>query len=290
MTNEILSNDYLVVPLLAWVATQVIKFTAEALKGNIDFRQFYQSGGIPSGHTAVVVSLLLIVLINQGISSPLLGVVAVLTTIVIYDALGVRRATGVQAEYLEKILNQLEIKQTEPVVSRLSHGHTPLEVLYGAILGTILALVFSLEKLGGTLGVLIDQRTNSDNLIFSIIFTLLTLLSILVIFLAGRPQNRRLPTWSNIRRIVTWTVLAPSVVGSLVIWVSQQGVSEVGSRIVPMLIIAFILTVNVFAYIKLYRVAADRLKEEQQHFIKSAKKRTKTRSKSSKSKNRRRKK
>jgi len=117
---------------------------------NKNFREAFQTaiwrtGGMPSSHSAVVCSLTTSTGLSEGISSNLFIFCLVFTMVVLRDALGVRRAAGLQA----KALNTLG-KQTAEKIGLEFHsvkeiqGHTPLEVLVGVFLGIAIAVGFSL--------------------------------------------------------------------------------------------------------------------------------------------------
>ena len=59
-----------------------------------------------------------------------------------YDAAGVRRAAGKQAELLNKIVETPGLTNAQ-VGERLAEvlGHTPLQVFVGAILGIIVGII-----------------------------------------------------------------------------------------------------------------------------------------------------
>lgn len=138
------SNIILMTALTAWFTAQILKtitsywkhrkFQAERLVG---------AGGMPSSHTALVVSLTSAIGFHDGIDSPLFAVSVVLAGIVMYDAAGVRRAAGKQARVLNKLLQEIRTKHTVHD-TRLKEllGHTPLEVLAGAVLGIAIAYGF----------------------------------------------------------------------------------------------------------------------------------------------------
>ncbi|MDR0474277.1 MAG: divergent PAP2 family protein [Treponema sp.] len=103
----------------------------------------WRTGGMPSSHSAVVCSLTTAVGIREGVSSNLFVFCLIFAMVVLRDALGVRRAAGLQA----KALNNLG-KQTADKVGMEFHavkeiqGHTPLEVTVGAFLGIFISAVF----------------------------------------------------------------------------------------------------------------------------------------------------
>ena len=98
---------------------------------------------MPSSHTAIVVSLTTLIGKNVGVETPLFALSLIVSLVVMYDAAGVRRAAGKQATLLNKIvqtpgLTGLEVQ--EKLVEVL--GHTPLQVVVGAIIGIIVGLIF----------------------------------------------------------------------------------------------------------------------------------------------------
>jgi len=138
-------NIILMTTITAWFTAQVLKtITNFWKKGEFRAERLVGAGGMPSSHTALVVSLASAVGFNQGIDSPLFAVAVVVAGIVMYDAAGVRRAAGKQARILNKLIYDLR-EEHSIRESRLKEllGHTPLEVLAGAILGFLIAYGFS---------------------------------------------------------------------------------------------------------------------------------------------------
>lgn len=138
-------NIVLVSALTAWVTAQVLK-TITAFWKNQKFHveRIVGAGGMPSSHTSLVVSLASAVGLHNGFESPLFAVSVVLAGIVMYDAAGVRRAAGKQAKVINKLVQEMraEHRVREGRLKELL-GHTPLEVLAGAVLGFAIAYVFS---------------------------------------------------------------------------------------------------------------------------------------------------
>lgn len=143
---ELIHNEILMSAALSWGLAQVIKtiihliltrkFVAERLVG---------SGGMPSSHSATVCALTTAIIINEGIQSPLFAMSAILAIIVMYDARGVRRETGIQATVLNElvgIIEKLGADVTYDEKLKEFVGHTPLQVLVGAILGVVVALIY----------------------------------------------------------------------------------------------------------------------------------------------------
>ncbi|MCK4249703.1 MAG: divergent PAP2 family protein [Candidatus Omnitrophica bacterium] len=132
--------------VLAWTITQTIKVCLGIIRTKkFDFRWFVNTGGMPSAHTAGVVCLAVSIGLRLGFDSPVFAVTAVFTMITMFDAQGVRRAAGHQAGLLNKMLDDIYAGQriSEERLKELL-GHTPLQVLVGAALGALLAIIFNL--------------------------------------------------------------------------------------------------------------------------------------------------
>lgn len=97
---------------------------------------------MPSSHSAVVVSLATLIGKNVGVDTPLFAVSVILACIVMYDAAGVRRAAGKQAQLLNKLVETpglTGVQVTEKLVEVL--GHTPTQVLVGALIGLVVGII-----------------------------------------------------------------------------------------------------------------------------------------------------
>ena len=144
--RQFLSNyAYFVIPIFTWIMAQVVKIVIKGFKaGDWDWRYIYRSGGMPSAHTTVIVSLCTVLAYRLGTHSPEFGIACILAAIVMYDALNVRHAVGEHAQALRMIWPKV-FKNGNPshMVIHQSNGHTPAEVLAGFIIGvTIPVLVF----------------------------------------------------------------------------------------------------------------------------------------------------
>lgn len=136
-------NPPLVLAVLALATVQVMKFVITLLStGQINFERLTGTGGMPSSHAASVAALATAVGIEAGWRSPLFGVAAFFSLVVMYDAAGIRRAAGRQARILNRMVDDMKVHHViegERLIELL--GHTPLEVLTGTVYGVGLALV-----------------------------------------------------------------------------------------------------------------------------------------------------
>lgn len=129
------------VALFAGTVAQFAKFVSYILLYHkIDFVKLYQTGGMPSAHSAGVMALSTMVGIYEGFGSIIFAITLYFSLIVMYDAAGIRRSAGQHARVLNRIIKTGEIKDVNKLVEQL--GHTPFEVLMGSILGILMAGVF----------------------------------------------------------------------------------------------------------------------------------------------------
>lgn len=124
---------------VTWLLAQAIKVALKKLKGK-DKKRFSisLSGGMPSAHSAVVASVMLLVALTEGFNSPLFAVVVLFGSIVIYDSVKLRRSSGQQGDAILAIIKESKSKIKPPTVA---HGHTLIEALVGVALGALIATV-----------------------------------------------------------------------------------------------------------------------------------------------------
>ena len=156
---KVLVSNYVIdVGFLAWFAAQLLKtILAYIPSRRINWERMVGSGGMPSSHSALVCAIAVGVAKKAGYAAPEFAIAIALAAIVMYDAMGVRRAAGEQAKVLNKIV--IDFKEMfqmlreevdalarrgvegEGEEKRLKEflGHTPLEVLCGALLGILIA-------------------------------------------------------------------------------------------------------------------------------------------------------
>jgi len=137
--------NILLTTFTAWLIAQSLKVLIGVWRQKrFDFRWFVGTGGMPSSHAAAVSALAISVGLHTGFSSPHFAIALLFTVVVLFDAQGVRRSSGKQAEILNKILDDIYWKKMmkEDRLKELL-GHTPVEVLTGTVLGILIALFFS---------------------------------------------------------------------------------------------------------------------------------------------------
>lgn len=132
------------VSVLSWLAAQFIKTIIYLIVNReIKIERLVGAGGMPSSHSAMVCSLLVGSILKHGASSEIFAISFVLAVVVMYDAMGVRRETGKQAAILNRIIQDLKHKNQIDVEQQLKEmvGHTPFQVMAGAVLGIAIALL-----------------------------------------------------------------------------------------------------------------------------------------------------
>lgn len=124
----------------AWVIAQGAKYCIVAVRHKrIDHvRQLYLSGNMPSAHSATVASLVTLIGLKEGVETPLFALAALFAAIVMYDAVMVRRSSGEQGVAIQQLIKE---QKSNVALPRAAKGHTPLEVLVGALLGASIGLV-----------------------------------------------------------------------------------------------------------------------------------------------------
>lgn len=143
----IAANQFFISAALGWLIAQVLKTIIHtALTKTFVAERMVGSGGMPSSHSSTVCALATSTYFQYGSSSFEFALASFFAIVVMYDAIGVRRETGIQAKVLNEMMDlfsnmgkgvSMEDKLKEFV------GHTPLQVLAGAILGIAIAFVIA---------------------------------------------------------------------------------------------------------------------------------------------------
>lgn len=139
---DLLHNHLLINALASWCAAQIIKTIIYAIVNKrLDFERLFGDGGMPSGHSATVTCLAVTAALEYGLDSAPFAIATVLAVIVMHDAMGVRREAGKHAALLNEIVALLDNKTDPEVKLKVFLGHTPSQVLLGALLGFVVAIL-----------------------------------------------------------------------------------------------------------------------------------------------------
>lgn len=138
-------NTLLLTALLALLIAQISKgVIALFQERRFNFHYIAGAGGMPSSHSAFVTALATSAGKQLGLDSPVFAVCVVLAAIVMYDAAGVRRAVSIQARILNQMMEDyFEKKGIQQARLRELIGHTPFQVLVGAVLGFLVGFLLT---------------------------------------------------------------------------------------------------------------------------------------------------
>lgn len=145
------SNTVLICGIAGWMSAQVLKtiiyaFVSKSFRGE----RLFGAGGMPSSHSATVCALSTSALLVYGLGSFEFAICVILAFITMYDAMGVRRETGNQAKVINEMMAWFEKMNDKTITNneKLKEfvGHTPLQVLVGALLGVLIAILVCLSR------------------------------------------------------------------------------------------------------------------------------------------------
>lgn len=129
----------------AWFIAQAIKMILSFIENKrIDWSLATASGGMPSSHTAFVIAATTMIGKEEGVESSIFALAVVLSIVVMYDAMNVRRAVGHMGQTLNQIINKinkagkLDVENVKEIL-----GHSPLQVFAGLVLGLVVGMLFS---------------------------------------------------------------------------------------------------------------------------------------------------
>lgn len=163
MYKFLMLNPLISVGVISWLSAQIIKTIIHAIKfKTFDPERITGAGGMPSSHSALVISVVIYALRFKGVESSEFAFAILIAGIVIYDAMSVRYNAGLHAKELNRLrkiidelddeISQLSGSEDDPDIDDLVNqkdlkeflGHTPIEVLAGSMLGILIAMVFPL--------------------------------------------------------------------------------------------------------------------------------------------------
>lgn len=134
---------FLLAPIVAWSIAQAAKVILYSVRERaLNLRVLAVTGGMPSSHSAIVMGLTTAIGKYSGLTSPQFAIALIFSFVVMYDAAGLRRAAGRQAAILNRLVEDLvHMRGVQEQKLRELLGHTPVEVLVGAVLGVAVGLI-----------------------------------------------------------------------------------------------------------------------------------------------------
>ncbi len=146
---QIITNKILIVGIVSWFLAQVFKCISNLiLTKKFSIERLFGDGGMPSGHSATVVSVAVATGLYEGFDTAVFAVAMIVAIVVMHDAMNVRYQAGKQAELLNAMADMFEritgadLPNEEKLKELL--GHTPLQVAAGCILGIATAIIMYL--------------------------------------------------------------------------------------------------------------------------------------------------
>ncbi len=143
--HDLIGNPFLMTAISSWFIAQTLKVILYAIiNKTFEIERFFGDGGMPSAHSATVVSLAAISALCRGLGSFEFGATCIFAIVVCRDAMGVRLEAGKHAQLINEIVKTFEMltSETLPEVKLKEFvGHTPLQVLAGTIIGIANAFV-----------------------------------------------------------------------------------------------------------------------------------------------------
>jgi len=137
-------NHVLIATIISWALAQLVKPPLHLfITRTWSWAPLFSPGGMPSSHSALMVSAATAIGLYYGFDTPLFALASAMTVVVLYDAAGVRRQAGIQAQKINILIS--ELLQGHPISEKQLRevlGHTPLEVLGGVIWGIIVSVTY----------------------------------------------------------------------------------------------------------------------------------------------------
>jgi acid phosphatase family membrane protein YuiD len=147
--KELLSNHAILASVSSWAIAEVIKLiTNFVVVKELDFKRIFGDGGMPSAHTATVISLAIMSGYLSGFGSVSFAIALIFAIVVMKDAVGVRLETAKQAKSIKELAEAFNKSITDKDSDirtenlKLLVGHTPLQVIIGAIIGVLVTLLY----------------------------------------------------------------------------------------------------------------------------------------------------
>jgi acid phosphatase family membrane protein YuiD len=147
--TEFLANPIFLSAIFSLLMAQFLKAVVNMFRSHArNFRDvlvtfLWKTGGMPSSHSALAVSIATAIAFQEGLNTSVFILSAFFALVVIRDALGVRRAAGLQARTLNLLGKELNARSGIPYRPvKEVHGHNPAEVIVGSLLGFFIALAF----------------------------------------------------------------------------------------------------------------------------------------------------
>ncbi|MBU1202994.1 divergent PAP2 family protein [Patescibacteria group bacterium] len=133
---------FFIIPLLVLCINQIIKLLVHGFQGNFSWGKIFSYGGMPSSHTALATSLVLVIGYFEGWASVSFAIALIMAIVIVKDAAGIRRKLGKQAQIINQMTKKMPSKEKYkfPVLNE-RFGHTNTEIIVGMIIGIVLTML-----------------------------------------------------------------------------------------------------------------------------------------------------
>ncbi len=142
--EALFANRVLWAAIMGWFVAQLLKVLLTFIVyKRWDFSRMFGSGGMPSSHSSFICALATATGLSRGFQSVEFAIAVALALIVMYDAAGVRRSAGKQAAAINRIIQDMMRRGSKLTQVHLKEliGHTPFEVIMGALLGILIGIL-----------------------------------------------------------------------------------------------------------------------------------------------------
>ena len=149
--KQIVTNHILIASLIAWATAQILKtITYVIVEKKFDIKRIISDGGMPSAHSATVVTLAIMCGRTQGFGSAAFAIAMIFAVVIMRDAVGVRRESGVNAAAIKQLADRTNtnLEEGEPEIEtdmlKILVGHTPLQVIGGTLVALCVSVIYIL--------------------------------------------------------------------------------------------------------------------------------------------------
>lgn len=149
--KDIFLNHMIIAPIFSWAIAQILKTLIYLIvEKEFVFKRMISDGGMPSAHSATVISLAVMCGWIQGFDSAAFAISLIIAIVIMRDAVGVRRESGVNASAIKQLADKSnkELDEGEAPIEtnklKVLVGHTPFQVACGCVIGIVVCILYIL--------------------------------------------------------------------------------------------------------------------------------------------------
>ena len=260
---DALKNPYLIVPITAWLIAQIVKFAIPALKRerDIQWKRLVQLEGNPAAHIVSVASIIPVAWTVSGVDTAIFGIAVLLLLQSVFLFITLRhKDIDMYVQIARLSGNEVPNKRTElDTLLRSSWLSIGLGVLIGFIL--------TINRWTGEAAWINRRPGDDESLVYLILFAAAILVGEAALVIMRRRSLRKLPTSRRLRRAIRLSVTLPAVIGIFFAFLQNQTSNvNLTQRYWTTLFLVWIPVGTIWAYLTVYKKAAELLSEERDHF------------------------